>query len=318
MSATTRAGGTDRTAAGASDGLWDRAQAAALAVVVAGLRRLSPVAASNLGGAIARAIGPLLPVNRVGHANLRLALPELDAQARRRILRAMWDNLGRTAAEMPHLASFRRTMSGPGWECPDDRPMRAVRDAGGPALVFSGHIGNWEIGFPAAAGFGVRIAWLYRAASNRAVDRLIQAQRAGATGGVAMFPKGAAGARAAFAYLKSGGILGMVVDQKLNEGIAVPFFGHDAMTTPALAQFALRFRCPVLPVRVIRLGPARFRVFSEPPLPLPDTGDREADVRTLTRAVNARLEAWIREDPSCWLWLHRRWPKSAMANVSAD
>jgi hypothetical protein len=50
-----------------------------------------------------------------------------------------------------------------------------------------------------------------------------------------------AGDRKAMAHLRDGGLLGMLVDQKLNEGLAVPFFGRPAMTTPALAQFALRF-----------------------------------------------------------------------------
>jgi len=40
---------------------------------------------------------------------------------------------------------------------------------------------------------------------------------------------------------------------------------------------------------------------------LPDTGDRAADVYALSLAMNATLERWIREQPECWLWLHRRW-----------
>ena len=132
-----------------------------------------------------------------------------------------------------------------------------------------------------------------------------------------MFAKGSAGAREAFAHLRRGGILGMLVDQKLNEGLAVPFFGRPAMTTPALAQFAIHFRCPVIPVHPVRLGPARFRVICEPPMALPDTNDRTADVYALTLAMNATLERWIREQPECWLWLHRRWPNQA-ASVAQD
>ena len=126
-----------------------------------------------------------------------------------------------------------------------------------------------------------------------------------------MFAKGTAGMRGALAHLRGGGMLGMLVDQKLNEGFAVPFFGRMAMTTPALAHLALRFRCPVIPIHPVRLGPARFRVICEPAMTLPDTGDREADAYALTSAVNATLERWIREQPECWLWLHRRWPKNA-------
>jgi Kdo2-lipid IVA lauroyltransferase/acyltransferase len=59
------------------------------------------------------------------------------------------------------------------------------------------------------------------------------------------------------------------------------------MTTPALAQSALRFRCPVIPIHPVRLGPARFRVICEPPMALPDTGDRTADVYALRRYAGA-------------------------------
>ena len=42
------------------------------------------------------------------------------------------------------------------------------------------------------------------------------------------------------AQLRGGKMLCMLVDQKLREGIAVPFFGRDAMTTPAPAALALK------------------------------------------------------------------------------
>jgi KDO2-lipid IV(A) lauroyltransferase len=106
-----------------------------------------------------------------------------------------------------------------------------------------------------------------------------------------------------------GGHLGLLNDQKLDNGIAAPFFGRDAMTAPALASFALKFRCPVFPVHVVREGPARLNVIFEAPIPLPDTGDKQADVLALTTTANAILERWIREVPGSWLWLHRRWPK---------
>ena len=69
---------------------------------------------------LARAIGPWLPVSRVAEANLSRALPELDAPFRRRLLRVVWEILGRTVAEMPHIGALRRTFDGPGWECEDD------------------------------------------------------------------------------------------------------------------------------------------------------------------------------------------------------
>jgi KDO2-lipid IV(A) lauroyltransferase len=286
-------------------------EASLLEGAVRALERLSPVAASNLGGWSARTLGPWLPVSRVADDNLRHALPELDAVARARVIRGVWDNLGRTVAELPHLASFGRTDAGPGWEIEGEAHVARLRANGGQALFFSGHFGNWELILPVAASLGLNVAGVYRTASNAAVDRLIQSLRQRALGpGVAMFPKGAQGARAALLHLRAGGSLGLLVDQKMNDGVAVPFFGRDAMTAPALAQFARHFSVPILPVRVVRLGPARFRLVCEPPLAVTLSGDKEADLHGILLAVNAVLERWIRTDPASWLWLHRRWPKS--------
>lgn len=284
-------------------------EAAALGAGIALSRALGPVAASNLGGAVLRRIGPFLPASRVADANLRLALPKLGPGARRRIIRGVWENLGRTAAELPHLAALRCTESGPGWEIEGGETLQALRQRDGPVIFFSAHIANWELIGPAVAALGIPMAGFYRAASNPLTDARIQdLRRAGRSDAVPMFPKGSAGARAALAHLQGGGSLGMMMDQKMNDGIAVPFFGRDAMTAPALAHLALRFSCAVVPIHIVRLGPARFRVVCEAPLAPPDADDRAAAAQAMTLDVNRTLERWIRADPGSWLWLHRRWP----------
>ncbi len=286
-----------------------RAEAALATAAMALLRTLGPITASNLGGRVARWIGPKLPVSRVAHANLRRALPELDEAARRRVVRGVWENLGRTVAELPHVGGLRPTESGPGWTLEGEEIVRAVAARGGPALFVSAHIGNWEVLPRVAAQAGVAFASFYRAAANPYVDALLLRLRREATGEDSpSFNKGAAGARAAVAHLRANGILAMLGDQKLNDGIEARLFGLPAMTAPAMAAFALRFRCPLIPAHTERLGPARFRIVCEPPLALPATGDRGADIAALTQAVNDRLEAWIRARPEQWLWLHRRWP----------
>ena len=286
-----------------------RLEAALAWLGLAALRALGPVAASNVAGRVARAVGPLLPVSRVADANLRHAMPELDEAARRRVVRLVWENVGRTVGELANLDRLRRSDAGPGWEIAGEEHVQAIAAAGGPAIMVSGHLANWELLTPAGAACGLRIGGFYRAAGNPHVDRIICAVRDRAMPGVPLFPKGAAGARAAFAHLRGGGVLGILADQKLNDGIRATLFGHPAMTAPAAASFALRFRCPVVPLHVERLAPARLRIVCEPPLPLPDSGDRDADILALTEAINRRLEAWVRARPGSWLWLHRRWPK---------
>jgi KDO2-lipid IV(A) lauroyltransferase len=296
-------------------GMLQGAEAGVAAALLWVLGRLSPAAASDLGGFVARMIGPWLPVSRVAHRNVRLALPELDAAARRRVVRGAWENLGRTVGELPHIASLRQgAPSGPGWEMVGEEHVKALAARGGPAIFFSGHIANWEILPPAGTAYGMTISSMYRGAKNPLVDQMLIGLRHRALGReVPMFAKGAAGARAALAHLNRGGFLAMLMDQKMNDGIPVRFFGREAMTAPALAALALRLRCPVVPAHVERVGPARFRLVCEAPMALPNSGDRQADIAQVTQEVNDWLETWIRARPEEWLWLHRRWGKELYA-----
>jgi KDO2-lipid IV(A) lauroyltransferase len=296
--------------------LWrrwsDSILSAALEASFGLLRRLGPVRASNLVARVTRIIGTRLPVCRVADRNLRAAFPAMSAVERRRIITKVWDTIGRNVGELPHLAAMRETASGPGWELAGRENIPA-----GQAIFFSAHFGNWEMVLPIASQLGMAVSGFYRRASNPVMDRVISAQRMAALGpGVAMFPKGAQGARLALAHLMGGGSLGLLVDQKMNDGIAAPFFGRPAMTAPAAAQFALRFGLPIVPIRVQRLGPARVRMIVEPALDVPRTGDRRADVLALTTAMNATVEDWVRADPGAWLWLHKRWPKVEMPRPS--
>ena len=82
----------------------------------------------------------------------------------------------------------------------------------------------------------------------------------------------------------------------------------DAMTTPVPAALALKLNVPILFASNRRLGGARFQVTMHPPLSFTPSGDQDADVKTLTTAINLKLEEIVRADPGQWLWIHRRWP----------
>ncbi len=287
------------------------AETLAVRLLLAVLIRLGPVCASDVMGRLTRRLGPLLPVTRKAHANLRAAFPDRDAAWRRTVVADMWESLGRTAGEFPHIAGLPKdSPSGPGWEMANDHILTSQAQRGGPAIFVSGHIGNWEVLPPAVAAYGMAFSSVYRPAANRAVDDIVLTLRRRAMGrSVPMFAKGAAGAREALSHVRRGGYLGMLVDQKMNDGIEARLLGLPAMTAPAVAAMAVKFRCPVIPGHVQRTGPARFRLVVEQPLALPETGDRQADILHLTQAINDCLERWIRERPASWLWLHRRFPK---------
>jgi KDO2-lipid IV(A) lauroyltransferase len=261
--------------------------------------------ASAIGGALVRTIGPRLGISKRARLNIGRALPELSEAEIAAIVAGMWDNLGRVAAEYPHLRGIRIFEPGGRVETHGFEHMDRSVATGRRMIIFSGHTANWEIGMLAAVQCGIEVAQIYRAANNPLIDRMITRFRG--TGGE-LIPKGTVAARRAITVLRRGAHLTMLADQKMNDGIPVPFFGRTAMTSSALAALALRFDCDVLPARVERLVGARFRLTVFPPLPLPRSGDHHADVAALMAQVNQSLEEWIRDRPGEWFWLHRRWP----------
>lgn len=282
----------------------------AAAVALMSLFRVLPLAAaSGLAGWTARVIGPRLGISRRARRNLRLAMPELNRHEIDVIVSDVWDNLGRLTAELTHLDDLRIVDEArqPGdVEVVGSEILAPYVEGGRPALFFAGHFGNWELPPLVAQKFGVRVHVVYRRANNPYVDELIQRLRGDLI--TANIAKGASGAREIITLLRDNKPVGMLVDQKLNDGIPVPFFGRDAMTAPALAQLALRHDLPVIPTRCERLGGARFRVSYGPPIERPKATDRKEATAEMMATVNGVLEDWIRARPGQWLWLHRRWP----------
>ena len=180
------------------------------------------------------------------------------------------------------------------------------RDDDQPGLVFAGHLANWEVSPLVGTKRGLTLHVVYREANNPFFDRIVQKGRASLEGG--LFPKGPKGAKSILRALRRGEHLAMLVDQKMNDGISVPFLGIDAMTAPAVAELAYRYNCPVIPARVERLKGAHFRVTFYPPLDKPDTGDKQKNAVQLMTLVNDHLSDWVRDRPEQWLWVHNRWP----------
>jgi len=273
-----------------------------------GLFRLLPVdLASDLGGWLGRKVGPHLPVTRWARRNLRLAFPNKPNEEIEAVVRGMWDNLGRTAGEYPHLGRITAPDAGR-VELIDLDETASLRERVEPGILVSGHFANWEVMAVNFRRIGIDLTIVARPPNNPLVRSLVEHFR-GAAGG-RRIPKGVEGAKQAIALLRNGGTLGVLADQKANDGIEATLFGHPAMTPSGPAQLALKLGCPLVPARIERQGPARFRMTCYPPLAVPATGDHQGDVVALTAALNRLFEGWVAERPQEWLWLHKRWPKA--------
>lgn len=275
-----------------------RLEWAALRLACALAQSLGPDRASDLGDRIGRLLGPAIPAGRGASRRLARIFPELAERDRARILSAMFGNFGRVAFEFPHLARFGE---------PDRIEIEGARhlvDAiaiGRGGIVVSAHFGNGELCDFVAARLGAPLLQIVRRANNPHVEALVSRLRRAKPGTHA--PKGAEGARQLLSALAAGRWVGLMIDQKQNDGIEVPFLGRPTRMTEAAARLAIRFGAPIVPMRVERIAGARFRAHIEPVV-LAASDDDPAEI---TRRLAVIAEGWIRARPEQWFWLHNRW-----------
>ncbi len=280
-----------------------------------GLMRLLGVdAASAFGGWLLKTFGPLTGAHKTARRNLRLCFPEKDDAWHAAMLAAQWENVGRLSAEFPLMDKL--IPSTGRVELVNGERLAQIKASGTPVVFVSGHLSNWEVMPAAIVDSGVICEMTYRAANNPYIDKRWKESRA--RYGVQLFaPKGGDGSRELLAGMSRGASVALMNDQKFNNGVAGTFFGHLVHTAPAPTRLALRFGTVLQPMSVQRLKGARFRAVVHNPIEVSDTGDRTADIKAGVDAINAFMEARIRERPQEWFWVHKRWDKAVYESLDA-
>lgn len=256
-------------------------------------------------GKFASFLGPLLPISGRAKKNLKKAFPDYAEEKINKILKGVFNNLGRLFGEFPHLAKLTGESFFKRVEVDGRENIEIIKNTKKPVIVFSGHFANWEILPKTAHELGYPLSLVYRRANNKFVDKMIMRARKNTYKEI--FDKGRGAARGVYKAAMKGGHIGMLVDQKMNDGISLKFFGREAMTAPALADFAIKFDAVILPAVVVRKNGAHFKVKIFPQLEIKKTGKLEEDRKKIMQGVNDILEGWVRENPEQWFWLHNRW-----------
>jgi KDO2-lipid IV(A) lauroyltransferase len=254
-------------------------------------------------------VGPWLPEHRIGRANLSAAFPEKSPAEIETILRGVWDNLGRVAAE---FAQVERICEGD----PENRPhisytpgtaerFKQMRDDGQPALIFAAHLANWELPAIVAAADGLDTLVLYRRPNLAAVADVIVDIRKDHMG--EMVPTSVLAPMRLLRALEANRHVAILVDQHYVRGVEVTFFGRRCTANPLVAVLARETNCAIHGTRVIRMPDGRFQADLTEPIVPPRDAEGKIDIQGTMQAITAVVEQWVREYPDQWLWLHRRW-----------
>lgn len=284
-----------------------------------GAVRLTLGMAGTLPIGVARAIGASLGTlafalrirREVSVENIVRALGVSPREATR-IARRSYENLGRGFMD---FAAFKRwsrdeflsqvTIEGAEF-------LSAARKAGHGAVIVASHFGSWEMGGAAMPALGFPTSFVVGEQSNARVDEVTNDLRRAQGSGIITR---ASALKKVLTALRRNELVGLLADQDARKGgIVVDFLGRPASTVRGPALFAIRARCPIIPLTVHREGKRHRVVFDAPLWPDP-AQDEEASVLQLTRGYSDVLSRRIREHPDEYFWPHRRW-KSATAQLA--
>jgi KDO2-lipid IV(A) lauroyltransferase len=246
-------------------------------------------------------------LRRTGRRNLELAFPDLAPFERKRLLCGCFENLGRLLGVFSHFAAGdTRSLKGI-IECEGLEHLDAARANGRGMILFTGHVGAWELSSFGLSLFGYPLSFLVRRIDNPKIEALVD--RARTRLGNRTIDKRSA-AREMLQILQNSGPVGILVDLNTldREAIFVDFFSVQAGTTFMVAKLALRTGAAVLPVFAPWDKKRKcFRLRIDEPLSFQSSGNQTEDVRGLTQLYTAVVEKYVRRYPDQWLWIHRRW-----------
>ncbi|MGB2696815.1 MAG: lysophospholipid acyltransferase family protein [Candidatus Zixiibacteriota bacterium] len=239
--------------------------------------------------------------------NLKFALGKIKKE--REIKKIAWqtfENIGKNIADVARfpkltLSEVDRIVQAEGLKHLDTAYKR-----GKGVIVLTGHIGNFELIGAYLSLKGYKISAVGRDVYDPRLNKLLIRNRESvgvenisSTGDVKKIIK----------VLRAGRTLGVLADQDSTrvKGTFVNFFGKAARTPVGPAFLNLKLGSPIIPMALLRNKNEKYKIIVKPALELQPTGDKSRDVKDLTQKYTEVLEKIIREYPSQWVWMHKRW-----------
>ena len=259
---------------------------------------------SLFGGILFFIYGNFSLKNKIAMNNLNRVFPSKTLQEKKVIIRRMWFHFGRVIGEYPHLEKINALNN-------KNIKIEGITNLINPlkknknCLFFSAHIGNWELTSHPLTESGYSISFIYRPPNNPLIDKLLRKIRN--KYGVDLIKKGPSGAKECIKVLRANkGNIGMLMDQKMNDGIKTKFFGHEVMTASAIARFAIKFKCPIIPAICKREKGTNFSIKYYPEVSYMKIMELGTELKIINY-LNKYIESWVEENPEQWIWVHNRW-----------
>ncbi len=245
-------------------------------------------------------IAPFFKSRKIIQKNLDIFDGKITDEKKNKIISSMWRNYGLTFIEYIFLKHFRNSDSH--IEIVGQENLKNVLEKNSPAIFVSGHFANYELMSMEITKKNIKLATIYRPLNNYFLNPFMEYLRKKYVC-KNQIKKGINGVREAIEYIKEGTSVAMMIDQRVSEGQKVNFFGKPALTTTLPAQLAIKYKLPIIPVFIERMGDAKFKVEFFDEINVQNFKDKE----DLTKNLNEILEKMIVKNPYQWIWTHNRW-----------
>jgi len=175
-------------------------------------------------------------------------------------------------------------------------------------MFITGHCGNWELMAVYVSMVLIKGKIIARKQNNEYLNRFIERTRE-KFGNYIIYKQGAL--KQILTSLRKNETVALLIDQSVikSEGIIIHFLGKNAyaMKTPAI--IARKTGAAVVPLFIRRTETGHI-IEIQKEIPLAVAEDAETAQLHDTINFSKPIEDYIKNYPSDWLWIHRRWKKA--------
>ena len=274
-----------------------------LVILCFGIFRLLGLRVSSfLGGKLFEKIGPLFRSKKIIHSNINKAIPNIQENELKKIVKSMWNNYGRVFAEYMFIKDFRNGNMASKIDVNGQNILEEIKQSRKKVIFISGHFSNFELMALHLEKSGINLAAIYRPLNNIFLNPIMERIRKKY---ICKFQikKGIGGMKKLVELKRKNYSTALMIDQRVSEGILSNFFYEPASTTTIPAQLIKKFNIPVVPIYIERIKDINFKITINKPINF----SKEISVKKITDDLNNVLEKMIINKPDQWIWSHNRW-----------
>ena len=246
-------------------------------------------------------VGPYIKSKKIINRNLNIYNENLSSSDKKKIIKNMWKNYGKTFIEYIFLNKFRKNSSH--INLIGEENLLQVSQNQKPVIFISGHFANFELMSMEITKHNISLATIYRPLNNIFLNPFMEYLRKKYVC-KNQIKKGLSGVKQAMEYINKNYSIALMIDQRVGESERLNLFGKQAHTTTLPAQLSIKFNLDIVPVFIKRELNDQFLIeFKEKISPKIYKNNK----KELTEKLNQVLEQMIRDNPDQWIWTHDRW-----------